>query len=110
LRSDLQPEITGSAGQFEPLRWTVVGAEGKEDGRLRAEYIERYHYLGHRVPVGATLRYWVRSGHCGDRVLACPQWSSPTWKMAARLALKVACALSYDIRRNRAAVRPLPPV
>jgi hypothetical protein len=84
VHSDLQPEITGSAGQFEPLRLTVVGAEGKEDGRLWAEYIERYHYLGYRVPVGATLRYLVRSGRCGDRVLACLLWSSPAWKMAGR--------------------------
>jgi hypothetical protein len=39
VRSDPQPEITGSAGQFEPLRLTVVGAEGKEDTGLWAEYV-----------------------------------------------------------------------
>src|SRR5208282_651585 len=50
-RSDPQPEITGSAGQFEPLRLTVVGAQGKEDNRLWAEYVERYHYRGQRVPL-----------------------------------------------------------
>jgi hypothetical protein len=83
-RSDPQPEITGSAGEFEPLRLTVVGAEGKEDTGLWAEYVERYHYLGHRVPVGASLRYFVRSPRYPEQVLACLLWSSAAWKMAAR--------------------------
>jgi hypothetical protein len=79
-----QPEITGSAGQFEPLTLTVVGAERKADCRLWAEYVERYHYLGHRVPVGANLRYFVRSPRYPEQVLACLLWSSAAWKMAAR--------------------------
>jgi len=83
-RSDPQPEITGSAGQFEPLRLTVVGAEQQADCRLWAEYVERYHYLGHRVPVGASLRYFVRSERSPEQVLACLGWSSAAWKMAAR--------------------------
>ena len=82
--SDPQPEITGSAGQFEPLALTVLGAEQRADSRLWTQYIERYHYLGYRVPVGATLRYLVRSAHCPETVLACLLWSSPAWKMAAR--------------------------
>jgi Domain of unknown function (DUF4338) len=83
-RSDPPPPITGSAGEFEPLLLTVVGAESPQDLRLWAEYVERYHYLGHRVPVGASLRYWVHSPHCPEQVLACLLWSSPAWKMAAR--------------------------
>jgi len=51
-RSDPQPEITGSAGDFQPLHLSVVGAENAEELRLWAEYVERYHYLRHRVPVG----------------------------------------------------------
>jgi hypothetical protein len=83
-RSDPQPEITGSAGQFEPLRLTVVRSEGKADTGLWAEYVQRYHYLGHRVPVGASLRYFVRSPRYPEQVLACLLWSSAAWKMAAR--------------------------
>jgi uncharacterized protein DUF4338 len=83
-RSDLRPEITGSAAQFEPLRLSVVEAQGKEDSGLWAEYVERYHYLGHRVPVGASLRYFVRSPRYPEQELACLQWSSAAWKMAAR--------------------------
>ncbi len=82
--SDPQAEITGAAGEFEPLTLTVVGAERKADCRLWAEYVERYHYLGHRVPVGASLRYFVSSERCPAQVLACLQWSSAAWKMAAR--------------------------
>lgn len=46
--------------------------------------MERYHYLGHRVPVGASLRYGVRSERCPEQMLACLLWSSAAWKMAAR--------------------------
>jgi len=48
------------------------------------ELIERHHYLGYRVPVGAQLRYLVRSKRRGDAVLACLQWTSAAWKMAVR--------------------------
>jgi hypothetical protein len=77
--SDPEPAITSSAAQLEPLRLTVVGAA---ESRLWAEFLQRYHYLGYRVPVGANLRYWVHAGS-GQR-LACLLWSSPAWKMAAR--------------------------
>ena len=79
VRSDPQAEISGSAGQFEPCRLDVV--RGGTDSQLWSEYVERYHYLGYRVPVGANLRYLVRSA---DQVLACLLWSSPAWKMAPR--------------------------
>src|SRR5271157_5619874 len=38
-RSDPQAEITGAAGEFEPLRLGLVGAEQPADGRLWAEYL-----------------------------------------------------------------------
>lgn len=83
-RSDPQPEITGSAGEFEPLRLTVVGAQDQDDLRLWTEYLERYHYLGHRMPVGASLRYFVRSPHRPQAPVACLLWSSPAWKIHVR--------------------------
>lgn len=79
-RSDPQAEIRGSAGDFEPIELTLVEAASADSARWR-EWMARYHYLGYRVPVGANLRYLVRSP-CGD--LACVQWSSPAWKMAPR--------------------------
>ncbi len=78
------PQLTmeGNAGEFEPLELRVV--QSRSESRLWTELIERYHYLAYRVPVGANLRYIVRSPRSGEQVLACLLWSSPAWKMAAR--------------------------
>jgi hypothetical protein len=77
-----QARVEGSAGEFEPLQFEVV--EKGKGSQLWTELIERHHYLCYRVPVGANLRYLVRSGRGGGSVLACLLWSSPAWKMAAR--------------------------
>jgi Domain of unknown function (DUF4338) len=63
----------------EPLELVLV--ESKAESRRWREQMERYHYLGCRVPFGANLRYCVRHR---DRELACLLWNSPTWKMRAR--------------------------
>lgn len=83
-RSEADSELTGSAGQWEPLLLEKVEAGVEGASGLWAEYIERYHYLGYQVPVGANLRYLVHSGKCPQQVLACLQFSSPAWKMAVR--------------------------
>jgi hypothetical protein len=71
--------IQCSAGECEPLELVLV--EGPAESRRWRELVERYHYLGCRVPFGAHLRYWVRNY---DRELACLLWTSPAWKMQAR--------------------------
>jgi hypothetical protein len=81
--SDPQPEITGSPRDFEPLTLTLVQAATR-GSTLWNELVDRHHYLRYRVPVGAHLRYLVRSEPLGETILACLQWSSPAWKMAAR--------------------------
>jgi Domain of unknown function (DUF4338) len=77
-----QARVEGSAGEFEPLELQLV--ERRQESQLWTELIERHHYLRYRVPVGANLRYLVRSPRSGEQVLACLLWSSPAWKMAAR--------------------------
>jgi hypothetical protein len=77
-----QARVEGSAEEFEPLQFEVV-KKGKES-QLWTELIERHHYLRYRVPVGANLRYLVRSRQKGAGVVACLLWSSPAWKMAPR--------------------------
>jgi len=67
------------ASQCEPLELVVV--EGPAESRRWREQVERYHYLGCRVPFGAHLRYWVRHR---EGELACLLWTSPAWKMQAR--------------------------
>ena len=76
-----QEPLSGTVSQFVPLSLTVVHS-GPESA-LWNELIERYHYLGYRVPVGANLRYFVHSVPA-QRILGCLLWSSPAWKMAAR--------------------------
>ena len=88
-RGPRRPDISGSCsepspvacalGECQPLELVLV--EGKADSRRWREQMERYHYLGCRVPFGAQLRYWVRHR---DRELACLLWTSPAWKMQAR--------------------------
>lgn len=75
-----EPEpIECAASECEPLELVLV--EGPAESRLWREHVERYHYLGCRVPFGANLRYWVRNR---QRELACLLWTSPAWKMKPR--------------------------
>jgi Druantia protein DruA len=83
-RGEPETELSGTASQFEPLELQLIQRGQEGDSRLWTELIERYHYLGYRVPVGANLRYLVRSARYPGRVLACLLWTSPAWKMAVR--------------------------
>jgi len=75
-----EPEaVECAARECEPLELALV--EGKAESRWWREQVERYHYLGCRVPFGAHLRYWVRNR---QRELACLLWTSPAWKMKPR--------------------------
>jgi Domain of unknown function (DUF4338) len=71
--------VACAVSDCEPLDLALV--EGPAESRRWREQMERYHYLGCRVPFGASLRYWVRTQ---DRELACLLWTSPAWKMQAR--------------------------
>jgi hypothetical protein len=76
----VEPEpVACAASECEPLELALV--EGEMESRSWREHVERYHYMGCRVPFGANLRYWVRNR---DRELACLLWTSPAWKMQAR--------------------------
>ena len=71
--------VACGASECEPLELVLV--EGQAESRRWREQMERYHYLGYRVPFGANLRDWVRHG---EQELACLLWTSPGWKMQAR--------------------------
>ena len=83
---------TGRAEPREPLRGSVrdvapISLRAVEDAPARQlwrELVERYHYLGHRVPFGAHLRYLVEVARPASQVVGCVQLSSPAWRMAAR--------------------------
>ena len=77
--SDPQSPIQSSITDLEPITLRLID-DG--EGSLFRQFIQRYHYLGYRVPVGANLRYFVQSTN--GRILALMQWTSPAWKMAPR--------------------------
>ena len=81
-RSDAQAPLTGSIGDYLPVQLQLL--DSSDDRRLFRQYIQRYHYLGYKVPYGAQLRYFVRSLQPPCPLLACLLFTSAAWKMAPR--------------------------
>jgi len=81
-QTDTRAAISVKLNELSPILLTRV--QGKEHRRLWYEYIDRYHYLGYRLPFGAQLRYFIKSGTKQGVILGCLQFSSPAWKMAPR--------------------------
>ena len=76
--SNAQPLIQTTVVDLQP-RLILVESVNSD---LFRQLIQRYHYLGYRTPTGANLRYFAQSA--AGQILACLQWSSPAWTMAAR--------------------------
>lgn len=77
----IRPTISDNLKELAPIE--LVKVENKDQRQLWYEYVDRYHYLGYRLPFGAQLRYFIKSG-AKDDILGCFQFSSPAWKMAPR--------------------------
>ena len=73
--------ISGSPGKLGGA--VIERVVSREQLRVFKELVDRYHYLGHKTPFGAQLRYLVKCGAEG-RLLGCLQYSSPAWKIKAR--------------------------
>lgn len=81
-RGEPQEPLAGTVRDAAPLSLRqVADAPARQ---LWRELVERYHYLGHRVPFGAHLRYLVEAARPQPQVVGCLQLSSPAWRMAAR--------------------------
>ncbi len=76
------PVLAGTVGEFAPVE--LIPVSTKEERALWRDLVERHHYLGHRVPFGAHIRYLIRVHHPEPVVVGCLQFSSPAWRMAAR--------------------------
>lgn len=74
--------LAGSVGEFAPV--VLEPVETEEDRLLFRELVGRYHYLGHKVPFGAHLRYLVHVSTPERQIVGCLQFSSPAWRMAER--------------------------
>jgi len=81
-QSDAQTPLSGSLAEWSPVQLERI--EQLAQRQLFEQYIQRYHYLGYRVPYGAQLRYFVWSGQQPCRLLACLLFTSAAWKMAPR--------------------------
>jgi hypothetical protein len=107
VESDPQSAIQTTVADLQPLRLVQIPSR---DGALFRQFIERYHYLGYRTPTGANLRYFVQSQ--SGQMLACLQWSSPAWTMAARdqwigwSTLQRARNLQYVVNNSRFLILP----
>ena len=74
--------IEGSLQAIAPVRLQAVSGGGER--ALWRELLARYHYLGHAVPYGAHLRYFVKAARPEAAIVGCLQYSSPAWRMQAR--------------------------
>ena len=74
--------LGGTVRDIEPLAVELVREPAER--LLFRELVGRYHYLGHKVPFGAHLRYLVYASRPARAVVGCLQFSSPAWRMAAR--------------------------
>lgn len=74
--------LAGSVEDIEPLSLERVA--DREQRLLFRELVGRHHYLGHKVPFGAHVRYLVYASRPERAVVGCLQFSSPAWRMAER--------------------------
>ena len=74
--------LEGALGDYPTIALTLVTMA--EERTLWRELVERYHYLGHRVPFGAHLRYLIRIEDSLQTVVGCLQYSSGAWRMQTR--------------------------
>lgn len=78
-RSDPGPPLNQPARALTPL--TLQHVRQKSDSRLWNEYIQRYHYLGHKPLPGAQLRYLVYSA---EQLIALLGFGAAAWQSAPR--------------------------
>ncbi|MEN8133657.1 MAG: Druantia anti-phage system protein DruA [Pseudomonadota bacterium] len=74
--------LEGVLGDYPSILITLVTSAGER--ALWRELVDRHHYLGHRVPFGAHLRYLIRLEDPSQTVVGCLQYSSGAWRMQAR--------------------------
>ena len=79
---DVQPVLRATLREVEPVTLRLVQA--RDERLLWRELVGRHHPLGHAVPFGAHLRYFIDVAHPTRQVVGCVQVSSPAWRMAPR--------------------------
>jgi len=81
--TDAEPAIlSGKLSEMRPVELELVQTRQRQ--RQWRDWVERYHYLGCKVPFGGHLRYFVLLTRPQPQRVGCLQVSSPAWRMAAR--------------------------
>ena len=80
--SDPQPSVSGGVRDHLPIRLQLI--DNHDDRVQFRQFIQRYHYLGYRIPYGAQLRYFIQSSAPLNPRLGCLLFTSAAWKMAPR--------------------------
>jgi hypothetical protein len=81
--ADVAPAtMSGKVGEVGPVSLELV--QTRQQQRQWRALVDRYHYLGCKVPFGAHLRYFVLTARPQPQLVGCLQVSSPAWRMAAR--------------------------
>ena len=81
-RGDRGRDLVGEVGDFAPIE--IEAVETPDQRLLFRELVGRHHYLGHKVPFGAHLRYLLYACRPERTVVGCIQFSSAAWRMAVR--------------------------
>ncbi len=79
-KTDPGEALVRPARQLSPLRLERV--KQKAQSRLWNEYIQRYHYLGHKLLPGAQIRYFVYSQ---NQPIALLGFAAAAWQTAPRV-------------------------
>ena len=79
-RTAPRPEVELPLAALEPLRLRAVS--GPAETELWNHWVERYHPLGYRQPIGAHLRYYVCDGQ--GRELGCLLFDFATRRLPCR--------------------------
>jgi hypothetical protein len=77
------PPIDDVLSAVAPIRLEAVGSSGEDRERWKA-YLQTYHYLGYRQPVGAHLGYFIVSEPRQQRVGCLLFSASAAWALAPR--------------------------
>ena len=73
------PPVNSTLKQIRPVKLTQPATTSEV--RLWNEYMDRYHYLGYKKPIGYRLRYFIRTA---DTVLGCILFSGAARAITSR--------------------------
>ena len=81
-RTDATVPLHGAVEHFAPIG--LRHATQKEDIALWNEFVDRYHYLGYRRPLGTHLRYFIVRKEAEEKILGCLLFSFAVTSLACR--------------------------